>query len=396
MIMESHPVEAMTPSWQPLRSIPIAGRPLKLAFVITSMPIGGAETLLVNLIRGLDRERFQPSVVCLKELGPLGEDIAKEVPVAHSLIGSKYDVGVLKRLVSLFRQQQVDAVITVGAGDKMFWGRLAAKLAGVRVIGSALHSTGWPDGVGRLNRCLTPITDLFIAVADSHGQFMVDFERFPANKVVVIRNGVDTYRFIANPHHRDPVCLELGINVHSPIVGIVAALRPEKNHWMFIQVAERVLRQVPEAHFIIIGDGPERANIEGWIAQLKLQSNVHLLGSRSDTPQLLAAMDVFLLTSHNEANPVSILEALACEVPVVSTQVGSVAETVRNDETGFTIPPGDVEAASTRIVQLLTNPEQARRLGQNGRELVIRSGSLQSMIDGYQDNIEAIFGSKRR
>ncbi len=144
---------------------PPAHRPLRTLFVITSMPVGGAEVLLDNLIRRFDRQRIAPELCCLKELGPLGEELAGEFPVHANLIGGKLDIAVLWRLVRLMRRRKIDAVVTVGAGDKMFWGRLAAKLAGVPVICSALHSTGWPDGVGRLNRWLTPITDGFIGVA---------------------------------------------------------------------------------------------------------------------------------------------------------------------------------------------------------------------------------------
>ena len=146
--------------------IPLADRgPLRVMFALTSMPVGGAETLLVNLIRRLDREQFLPELCCLKELGPLGEEMAEEVPTFSQLIGGKTDVRVLGRLAKLLAWRRIDALITVGAGDKMFWGRLAAWRAGVPVVASALHSTGWPDGVGRLNRLLTPITDAFIAVA---------------------------------------------------------------------------------------------------------------------------------------------------------------------------------------------------------------------------------------
>ncbi len=123
-------------------------RCLRTKFVITSMPVGGAETLLVNLIRRFDRDRINPSVVCLKEKGPLGEELSAEYPVDSHLIRSKLVFGVLFRLAANFRRNRTDAIVTVGAGDKMFWGRLAARLAGVRVICSALHSTGWPDGVG--------------------------------------------------------------------------------------------------------------------------------------------------------------------------------------------------------------------------------------------------------
>ncbi len=371
------------------------GRPLRVAFVITSMPVGGAETLLVNLIRGMDKSRFSPEIVCLKERGPLGEVLSGEIPVAHSLIRGKYDLRILPKLVHHFRKQHVDAVITVGAGDKMFWGRLAAKLAGVPVIGAALHSTGWPDGVGRLNRMLTRVTDTFIAVADSHGKFMVDYEKFPKEKVTVVRNGIDTDRFAPDPNHRDSVRNELGLYPNTPLVGIVAALRPEKNHSLFVEVAARTIEKIRDARFLIIGDGPERASIEEVIAAEGLQKKVILLGSRSDTPRLVAALDVFLLTSHNEANPVSILEALACGVPVVSSNVGSIAETVVNGDTGYLFEPSNACDATRRVMQLLLDTKHAAQLGFKGRALVQKSGSLHSMIEGYQNLIERIYTEKQ-
>ena len=134
-------------------------------FVITSMPVGGAETLLVNLIRGLDATRYLAEVCCLKGRGPLGDALlSDEVPVHSHLLSNKFDIRVLWRLRALIRERRIDAVITVGAGDKMFWRRLAAWLEGLPVILSALHSTGWPDTIGRLNRLLTPITDAFVGV----------------------------------------------------------------------------------------------------------------------------------------------------------------------------------------------------------------------------------------
>ena len=160
----------------PPQRCPSIQLPLRCQFLITSMPVGGAETLLVNLMRRLDPNVLQPEVICLKEPGPLGEQIRDEFPVHSQLIGSKYDATVLYRLARLMHHSQTDVVITVGAGDKMFWGRLAARLARVPVVISALHSTGWPDGVGRLNRLLTPLTSAFIAVADSHAEYLVHQE----------------------------------------------------------------------------------------------------------------------------------------------------------------------------------------------------------------------------
>jgi glycosyltransferase involved in cell wall biosynthesis len=286
-------------------------------------------------------------------------------------------------------------VVTVGCGDKMFWGRLAAWRAGVPVILSALHSTGWPDGVGRLNRLLTPITDGFIGVARAHGEFLVDFEKFPAEKVHVIPNGVDCDRFKPSSQDRISARGELGISETVPLVGIVAALRPEKNHELFLRSAALVQRRLPDARFLIVGDGPERGRSEQWSRELGLSDCVHFLGSRPDIPRWLAALDVFALTSHNEANPVSILEAMSCGLPVVAPRVGSISESVAEEKSGFLVEPGNEYEQARCWMTLLQDRQLARKMGQAGRRTVLESWSLDRMVRGYETLIERIYASKR-
>jgi glycosyltransferase involved in cell wall biosynthesis len=369
-------------------------QPLRTAFLLTSMPVGGAEKLLESLLRGFLPERIDPEILCLKEPGPLGLELSRDYPVFSGFLNSKWDLRVLGRLTRHLRQRRVQAVVTVGAGDKMFWGRLAAKLAGVKVICSALHSTGWPDGVGRLNRLLTPITDGFIAVARDHAQFLVNWERFPRRKVFMIPNGVDTQRFRPDPERRAALREELGVPHNAALVGIVAALRPEKNHLQFVHAAREVLRIFPECHFVIVGDGPQRAMIEAEIQLLGLAQHFHLLGTRSDTPAILAGLDVFALTSRNEANPVSILEALASGVPVVSPQVGSVGETVLDEITGLLTEPGNAEQTAVAISRLLAAPHWARTLGRQGRAHVCQSWSQENMIGAYEQLLTGLYAKK--
>ena len=191
--------------------------PLRVMFVITCMPVGGAERLLVELIRGLDRTKFLPELCCLKYPGPLGEMLAKEVPTFSGLLAHKYDFGVLRRLTRLMQSRRTDAVVTVGTGgDKMFWGRLAGWFSGAPVICSALHSTGLPDHVELPNRLLAPITDAFIAVAKPHGVYLTQHEGCPARKVQVIPNGVDTRVF--HPRWPNPALKkELGLEDDAPV-----------------------------------------------------------------------------------------------------------------------------------------------------------------------------------
>ncbi len=368
--------------------------PLRVMFVITCMPVGGAETLLVELIRRADRSQLSPELCCLKYLGPLGEVVEKEVPTFTGLLAHKYDFGVLRRLARLMRARRIDAVVTVGTGgDKMFWGRLAGWLAGAPVICSALHSTGLPDRVELPNRLLAPMTDAFIAVAEPHGRYLAEHEGCPADRVRVIPNGVDTERF----HPRWPrrgLREELGLPEDAAVVGIVAALRPEKHHELFLRSAALIREQVPQARFLIVGDGPRREKLQRLARELSLADVAGFLGARSDVPELLGLMDVMLLTSHMEANPISILEAMASEKPVVATRVGSVPETVLDGQTGLLAAPGDARQIADGAVRLLRDRELAARMGRSAREHVLAHWSVDRMVQGYEELIREIYVAK--
>lgn len=365
-----------------------------MMFVITSMPVGGAETLLVELTRRMNRDRFLPELCCLKYFDTLGEALAKDVPAFTGLLAHKYDFRVLGRLTRLLRRRWIDAVVTVGTGgDKMFWGRLAGRLAGVPVICSALHSTGLPDHVELPNRLLAPITDAFIAVAEPHAEYLAAHEGCPAQKIRVIPNGVDVEKFHPRwPNHA--LQQEWGLDPRHPTVGIVAALRPEKNHEMFLYTAALIHRKMPDVQFLVVGDGKEREKLETLAHSLGVARSVRFVGTRSDIPKVLSLMDVALLTSHMEANPICLMEAMASEKPVVATRVGSVGETVLDGRTGYLVAPGDSHAMALRVEQLLNHPHQAASMGRAGREHILSHWSIERMVQGYENLIEDIYRRK--
>lgn len=369
-------------------------RALNVMFAFTSMPVGGAETLVSNLITRMDPGRFAPQICCLKELGPLGEELAERFPSTSGVLANKYDLRVLPRLVHRM-QGHIDALVTVGAGDKMFWGRIAARVARVPVVLSALHSTGWPDGLGRLNRLLTHWTDAFIAVAPDHGRFLIEQEKLPREKVRVIPNGVDTDRFQFEPAAPSAIRRELGIPAEAPLCGIVAALRPEKDHAMFLEVARHIRQQIPAAHFLVVGDGPQAPEIKSLTVKAGFAEQVHFLGTRADIPRILSALNVFVLTSKNEANPVSILEALSVQVPVVATKVGCVPSSVKSGVTGFLVESGDAPGMAQHVVELIHNAGLAKSLGQAGRREVVTHWSLDRMVRGYEQLIIEVYQRKQ-
>jgi glycosyltransferase involved in cell wall biosynthesis len=373
---------------------PLADRgPLRVLFAIDTLHVGGAEVLTYELVRRLDRHRFSPEVACMRELGELGKKLKREYPVHANLLQHKFDVRVLWRLKKLLSLGKFDAIVTVGAGDRMFWGRLAARWAKTPVVISALHSTGWPDVVGRANRLLTPWTSAFVGCAARHADYLREVEKFPAERVHWIPNGVDTQRFVPRVVTRTER-EQLGLPATGKLVGIVAQLRPEKQHELFLKMAMLVLEQVPDTHFVIIGSGPRRAELEAVAKEYQIAANVHFLGARSDVAQLLPALDVFALTSKMEANPVSILEAQACGVPVVATRVGSIPETVLHGQTGFLATPGSATELASGVTQLLLDSELQQTAACQARQHVIQNWSLDRMVGGYEDLITQLYEAK--
>ena len=156
----------------------------------------------------------------------------------------------------------------------------------------------------------------------------------------------------------------------------MAALRPEKNHALFLRAAARVRRAVPDARFLIVGDGPQRGELEALAQSLAISDAVRFLGTRSDVPEVLSLIDVLALSSHIEANPVSILEAMAAEKPVVATRVGSVDKAVHDGRSGYLVSPGSEEELAGRLIELLRDRPRAAAFGRAGRQHVLEHASI--------------------
>ena len=155
-----------------------------------------------------------------------------------------------------------------------------------------------------------------------------------------------------------------------------------------------MLKKLPNARFVIAGDGPERSRLETIVSENGMNQQVHFLGSVQDIPGVLSMIDLFALTSHNEASPVSIMEALSCQRPVVATDVGSIDETVIDSENGFLVPVDNAEAMSSQWLKILHDRELSKRFGKAGRNHIIETCSLDVMTEGYMNLIEMIFDQK--
>ena len=364
--------------------------PVPVLFVLTDLRVGGMERKVAEIVQKTDPARVRPVVVCLKEPGALAPEVeAAGVRLYSGLLKRKTDIAVLWRLRRIIKEEGIQVVCTIGdGGDRMFWGRLAGKLSGVRGIVSTLHSTRNPQGgsiLDRPNRWLAGITDAFVAVAQGAARYLVEEEGFPRGKVVVIYNGVDLERYHGGG--RLEARAALGLPADAPVVCHVAAFRVEKAHDVLLRAAEIVVREVPETRFLMVGDGPERPRIEQLRQEMGLDEAVWTLGRRSDIPELLAAADLSVLCSYAmvETFPNSVLEAMASRRPVVCTDVGSIDEQVVEGANGYLIPEGDHEALADRILRLVKDPARAVQMGKEARRTVEGRFSAERMVGDREE-----------
>jgi len=233
-----------------------------------------------------------------------------------------------------------------------------------------------------------PLYERIIALARTHARHLVEHERIDERKIRVVNNGIDTVRFHpVTEGERSRIRTTLGIPLESFVAAIVAALRPEKNHEMFLAAASRMAALRKDSVFLVVGDGAEAEKLHRIAGALSLGGVVRFLGRRDDVAEILAAADASVLCSHPvvETFPISVLEAMACGVPVVSTDVGAVREMFVDGSEGFIIPPGDGEALAAALAALAIDPAARRGIGERARERAVREFTVERMVRAYAE-----------
>ena len=207
---------------------------------------------------------------------------------------------------------------------------------------------------------------------------------------------MDLERFNPGPKSKD-LLQSLGVPSNTPTVGIVAMLRPEKGHDIFLKAAALVLKQKPETHFLIIGDGDERKKLEGMAEDTSIKAYIHFLGARKDIPEILNLFDVAVLSSYPVVETLSnaVLEYMAAGKPVVSTRVGSLEEVVDEGQTGFLVESGDFEAMAVLILKILQDAKLAREMGEAGRKKVEKEYSIEQMVSLTESLFEKLLLEKK-
>ncbi|MBN2386538.1 MAG: glycosyltransferase [Anaerolineales bacterium] len=381
-------------------------KPIRLLHVITGLQVGGAELALQRLLVGLDRAEFEPAVVALTGDGPVGEGLrARGIPVTTlELAPGRPDPRLvlgLRRVLRCFDPDLVQswmyhadlvAALAVPRRIPLVWNihHTVADLAGLKpatrlvVRWNARLSHSAPD---RIVCCAE-------ATRTTHAALGYCTER-----MLVIPNGVDPDIFRPDPAARGEVREQLGLDPAAPLIGMCARFHPDKDHQTFLQAAELLHAGRPGVGFVLWGSGvvPDNPSLAGWIGTGSLRNRLHLLGQRDDSPRLAAALDLATLSSASEAFPTVLVEAMACGVPCVTTDVGDAARIV--GATGLTVPCRDPQALAAAWERVLVQPAGERlALGAAARQRVVENFTLARTtalyVKLYRDIITGIRGAR--
>jgi sugar transferase (PEP-CTERM/EpsH1 system associated) len=299
------------------------------------------------------------------------------------------------RLYRVLRDLRPHIVQTHNWGT-LLEGVVAAKLAGVPVVVHAEHGTiqgGW----GRLvtQRFLWRAVHKVLCVSQAHRQRLVETVGFPSDLLTLILNGVDVKAFTPRLSDKETIRAELGLELDPIYIGTVGNLRPVKNQALLLQAAQQICTRHHNVRVVVIGEGPLREQLVRTAEALGIQKQVCWLGARADIPELLNALDIFVLPSLSEGLPMSVLEAMACGLPVVATAVGGIPEVVVHGQTGLLVSSQDIQQLTAALAALIQQPDLRVTLGRQGRERAVAHFSLQRMVHDYQLLYESLLCEQR-
>jgi sugar transferase (PEP-CTERM/EpsH1 system associated) len=367
-------------------------QPRLVVHLVNQLDVGGVASGLINLIIHMPADRYRHAIVCLRDHSQYHADIRErgvEIISLHKRDGS--DPGHYLRMFRTLRALQPDLVHTRNLPGLK--GQLVAALAGVKLRVHGEHGRELSDLYGKhlkyqlLRRMLRPLIGHFIAVSADLERWLIEHVGAAPARVSQISNGVDSVQF--HPRLGPPAAVGPAGFMHDNafVIGSVGRMDEAKNHLTLVEAFLRLIASPHPAHqrlrLIIVGDGPLRAECQAMLNRAGAGHRAWLPGERADIPQLLRAMDLFVLPSLAEGGSNSILEAMATGLPVVATNVGGNTELVHPGFTGILVPPLSPDLMAAAIADYCRIPEMGVRHGARARSQVIARHSLPAMARSY-------------
>ncbi len=384
--------------------------------LLTSFIYGGTERQATELLKRIDLDRFDVRLASLKNEGTLYAQIADRFPEAPVFrLTNFYNANACRqylRLRDMLISERIDLVHAHDFYSGML-GVIAGRLAGVPVLASQRHLRlsdrrihEW--GQRFINRAAHKV----LVNSEAIREHILATSRVPAEKIVVVRNGLITSEEEAagcnlNGHRhstaaecrgapREEICQELGLGSDAKLVGMVGRMEPVKGHRYFVEAAAQVAREHPNAHFLLVGDGNLQAEIRQQAADLGIANRLHLLGYRKDAARIVTAFDLSVLASLHEGLPNTVLEAMAAGVPVVATAVGGTKELITEGETGYLAPAADADTLAHRISWALAHEEERTRIAASARASVRSNYGMSRMVSEVERLYDQLVVEKER
>lgn len=368
---------------------------IRVMHVVDSLGQGGLENGLVNLIERLDSSHFEHVVITLRLLGPNADRIRDRVPTVCLVKTQQNSRIQAPALAGAIRKFKPDIV------HSRNWAAIEAVIAG-RWVGSCalVHSEHGLDAAANsrelwrrtcFRRLAFELADRVLSVSHQLRDLHARRTGFPAHKITVIHNGVDNRRFSPDSLTRARVRAEFGLADHDFCIGCVANLLPEKDHLTLLRSVARMAEAGANFRLLLLGEGPERPKLEQFVnTYSEWGKQVCFLGSSNRVPELLNAMDAYVLCSITEGISNSLLEAMATGLAVAVTATGGNPEVVIHNDSGLLFPSGDFQELADLLLLLRTRRELREGLGQNALRRTREHFSLYSMVQKYEHVYESL------
>ena len=371
------------------------GTPSNVVYVIDGLGLGGAERLMIPLLANLERQYFTPRVCVLqnKHGNPIANDLkALGVPVDFLPVRHLRDLTAVPRMVRYLNEFHADLIHTQLEFSNVL-GNVAAKWLKKPSI-CTVHTIPSQDmdAKARFHQnteffCLRNFCDMVVSVSDEAKRFHMDVAGVSDQKICTIYNGIDLANISAAALHADPVAVrrEFGIPQPATLLITVAVLRELKGIQFMIRAMPAILKECPDAYYLIVGSGEHHDKLVEEAKQQGVEERVIFAGARKDIPAVLSAADLFVLPTLTEALPTVLAEAMSAKLPIVVSRVGGVPEMVTDGLNGRLVEAGNVEMLVNSCVELIRSPQVRSEMGANGRAVVEEKFDVRAQIGHLRD-----------
>jgi len=356
----------------------------RVLHVIDSLDLGGAQTLLLDLCKHADAGRYEVEVACMHGPGVFALEFEKIGIPVHVLSPSTWPPNYIPGFLKLLARRDPEII-----HFHLFGSNFVAKPLAALLGKQALVVHDHTNAESRINSPLLLVADALtnrlstrvIAVAESVRRLLIEREGLGDDRVITLPNGIDSELFFPpTTEEKMSARRSLGIPEDHFVIGGVGRLAEVKNPRVFLKVAAKFLEHNPRTNFVIAGTGPLEAELRELAASLGISDSVQFLGHITDRVHLYRALDVLLITSDSEGTPMTLLEAMSCGVPVVSSAVGGIPEVCQNNRDALLVPPGDVVGFTDALKRLHGEWGLSGKLAENARSKVVQQYEIRGLV----------------